>query len=83
MVPMPWRLYLLVISFERCIKKFNVYIKKKPKDFVIIAIYVDNANVASNNLESVVNMKTKFIKLFDMTLMVDIHFLLGIQITRN
>ncbi len=70
--------YLLAISFERCIKKFKVYIKKKTKDFVIIAIYVDNGIVASNNLEFFANIKTKFTKLFDMTLMVDIHFLLGI-----
>jgi hypothetical protein len=68
----------LAISFERCIKEFNVYIIKKTKDFVIITIYVDNAIGASNNLKFFANIKTKFVKLFDMTLMVDIHFLVGI-----
>jgi hypothetical protein len=51
--------------------------------FIIIAIYVDDTIVASNNLALVTNIKTEMATLFEMSLLGHIHFLLGTQIIKN
>jgi hypothetical protein len=75
--------YLLKSGFSRTNTDHSVYILNSKESKVIISIYVDDLLLLSNNLSKLEEVKRELANAFDMKDLGQVHYLLGIQITRN
>jgi hypothetical protein len=64
-------------QFQCCIINFNVYAKTIQQGFVIFVVDVDDIIIASNNLSIITDIENTLAQTFEMTLLGNIHFLLG------
>ena len=60
-----------------------VYQLRKDGTIIIVAIYVDDLLILANDVTALNNLKLELGKRFDMKDLGEVHFCLGIQVTRN
>jgi len=75
--------YLLSLGFSHIKADSNVYIQVFTKDFILLALYVDDVISVSNNLSLITKIKMQLFQAFEMTGHGSIHYDLGIHIERN
>lgn len=75
--------FLLSIGFGKCIADSNVYYCESEGKFVILALYVDDCILASNNINMLAEVKKTLMKEFEMSDLGNIHNCLGMEISRN
>lgn len=71
------------MKFKRSQADSCVYFKRESKNLAIIAIYVDDLLILTNNENTRVSLKEKLSQKFDMKDLGEARYLLGMNITRN
>ena len=61
----------------------NIYVLRSSNGFIIIALYVDDLNIVCNNNGFLLKTKSHLAKRFVMKDLGEIHYILGMQITRD
>lgn len=72
-----------VQQFSQTLADSNVYIKREGESYVILALYVDNAILFSNNLDLLKHTKKILSQQFEMKDYGEVHYCLGIQVVCN
>jgi hypothetical protein len=75
--------YLIKIGFTRSTADPNVYIYSTNNEFLILAIYVDDTILTTNNVRLLHYIKTTLNNEFEMSDLGEIHHCLGLEIIRN
>ena len=70
--------YLQELGFERCESDYCVFVKKDP--LILIAVYVDDLVLITENSLQMQQLKSDLIKEFEMIDMGPLHYILGIAI---
>ena len=81
-----WKLideHLKSSGFKSTLEDPCVYQRKTNEDSIIIAIYVDDLIIASNEMKSITDLETNLRTQYDMKPMGDAEFILGIRIDRD
>jgi hypothetical protein len=73
--------FLLTFGFKKSVANTNLYILKQDNQLVILALYVDDAILVSNDVDGL--FKSKLEKEFVMTNLGHIEYCLGIQIRKD
>ena len=61
----------------------NIYVLRITNGFIIIALYVDDLIIVCNNTELLLKTKSHLATRFEMKDLEEIHYILGMQITRD
>jgi hypothetical protein len=76
--------YLTQIGFVRCHKEYCMYRKTYPNgDLVILVVYVDDINIASNNINELNTIKSKLSERFKMKDLGELHYMLKMEVRRD
>lgn len=74
---------LLVARYTRSNANYNLYIKVQGSFLIMIALYVEDLIIVSNNLSFLLDSKIHLSKTFSMTHNKDITYFLDIQVSDN
>ena len=71
------------LGFKLCEVDQAIFIKRSKKTLIIIVVHVDDCTIAASALSLVVELKTQIRKHVEITDLGKLHWLLGIEVTRN
>ena len=71
------------LRFKLCEVNQAVFIKRGNKTVIIIVVHVDDCTIAASSLSLVVELKMQIRKHVEITDLGELHWLLGIEVTRN
>ena len=71
------------LGFKLCEVDQAVFIKRGDKTVTIIVVHVDDCTIAASSLSLVVELKAQIRKHIEITDLGELHWLLGIEVTRN
>ena len=71
------------LGFKLCEVDQAVFIKRGDKTVIIIVVHVDDCTIAASSLSLVVELKAQIRKHIEITDLGELHWLLGIEVTRN
>ena len=71
------------LRFKLCKVDQAVFIKQGDKTVIIIVVHVDNCTITASSLSLVVELKAQIRKHVKITDLGELHWLLGIKVTRN
>ena len=74
---------LLSWGFTRCNNDRSIFVFQSDGILHIIALYVDDLLMLSNNLQALEKLKYRLGSVFEMTDLGSVHYILGIKITRD
>ena len=75
--------FLKELDYKQCSSDTCLYTKQVGANFVIIALFVDDLLIASNNMQLLQNEKRLLSGKFEMKDLGEAHYILGIQIKRD
>ena len=75
--------YLLKLNYLQCKADPCVYVKRQANDLIFIAVYVDDLIIASNNINARIQLQQQLSKKYKMKDLGELHWCLGMRITRN
>jgi hypothetical protein len=71
------------LGFTRTISDHSIYVRGSRDDLIIVGVYVDDLTVAAARLDSLEEFKREMSKRYDMKDLGELHFILGLQVTRD
>ena len=71
------------LGFKLCEVDQAVFIKQGDKTVTIIVVHIDDCTIATSSLSLVVELKTQIRKHVEIMDLGELHWLLGIEVTRN
>jgi hypothetical protein len=71
------------LGFTRTISDHSIYVRGGRDDLIIVGVYVDDLTIAAARLETLEEFKKEMSKRYDMKDLGELHFILGLQVTRD
>jgi hypothetical protein len=71
------------LGFTRTISVHSIYVRGVRDDLIIVGVYVENLTIAAARLDSLEEFKKEMSKRYDMKDLGELHFILGLQVTRD
>jgi hypothetical protein len=71
------------LGFTRTISDHSIYVRGARDDLIIVGVYVDDLTIAAARLDSLEEFKREMSKRYDMKDLGELHFILGLQVTRD
>jgi hypothetical protein len=74
--------YILIFGFVRSKVDHYIYSKEEGRNFIYVALYVDNMLLIGNNMDTINEVKKKLSSKFNMKDLSAMKFILGMEIKR-
>jgi hypothetical protein len=75
--------YLLSIGFTQLESEPSVFVRKIEDTIVVIAVYVNDLQIASNDMQAIEDTKRELHKRFQMTDLGEVNHILGLRVLRT
>ena len=75
--------FMLELDFKKCETDHCIYVKRADQDMILVALYVDDLVLASNNDELLKSTKKVLGDRFDMTDLGNLKYFLGMEVDQN
>ena len=77
------QILVIKLHFKQCTIDQAIFVKHGPTTLIIIVVHVDDCTIAASSLALIVAFKAELTKHVEITDLGELHWLLGIEVTRN
>src|SRR5579871_5952725 len=75
--------HLLSIGFTQLESELSIFIKKLEDTLIVIVVYVDNLQIALNDVKAIQNTKLELQNKFQMTDLGEVNHILGLRVLKT